>query len=439
MQTTFVLVAVVAALLRFIWTLPLTDSHRSYLFERHPGDQGESTAGDECSKEIRSIISKRTTMLQKQHSSAEERTISDSEIEAFRRDGSVLLREALPEEWVRILRYLLMDVFHRPTNWDILYSRLVANFYGAQKSIFLHHSSDCGREFIKYSPIAKLVSDLAGRNATLRICEPTEALINYDQTSKTKSSQGHTAWHRDDVYMPVTSKYGSTGTGTNDSPAIVRLWMPLMQISTTDQMKFLMLNNSKPARDGRMAENLDVEGTNFAHHSKMMESSTFTSEIIDPRIYYPGDAFAFQGDTPHFAQNLNCSLEGCARMILSFCVDENAVFDSTKKTSLIPFTSSTENGQRLSGTAFPQVHPWNATDWLSLWKPTYGDVISSIVDAIWAGSGAFIGLDVKTCIAYVARVSRCVVDSVWAKPLIDMETGRVVNADCLKGADGGET
>ena len=65
-------------------------------------------------------------------------SISQEELEAFAQDVAVLLRNVISNDWLRAYWKLLIHVYKNPSWWDILYSRLVANFYGAQKSIFLH-------------------------------------------------------------------------------------------------------------------------------------------------------------------------------------------------------------------------------------------------------------------------------------------------------------
>ena len=59
------------------------------------------------------------------------RSLTEEEIASFERDGSVILPGMLDELWVSRLRALVTDVFEHPNLWDVLYSRLIANFYCA--------------------------------------------------------------------------------------------------------------------------------------------------------------------------------------------------------------------------------------------------------------------------------------------------------------------
>ena len=105
------------------------------------------------------------------------RSLTNDELETFARDGSVKLRGVLDEVWVGRLRALVQDCFEHPNMWDVLYSRLIANFYCAQKAILVHHTSLCGRQIAEAAPTNHLAAALL-RSSTLRICEPTDALGN---------------------------------------------------------------------------------------------------------------------------------------------------------------------------------------------------------------------------------------------------------------------
>lgn len=56
------------------------------------------------------------------------RPLTAAELDAFQRDGSVVLKGVVDDRWVRRLRALVIDCFEHPNVWDVLYSRLIANF-----------------------------------------------------------------------------------------------------------------------------------------------------------------------------------------------------------------------------------------------------------------------------------------------------------------------
>ena len=424
----------------FIWKKPLSVRHRLFLFGRDSSilsspSFGESTISSACIHQVEKASQATKTKTGMKN------TVKEVEVEAFQRDGSVVLRNIFDPAWVKALRLLLMDAFHNPTTWDIIYSRMVANFYGAQKSVFLHHTSDCGRELLKHFPIHQVIQDLVDDDdIKLRVCEPSEALINFKisktTTTKAKSNSGNTGWHRDDVYMPIQTKESHSNSSLS-SPPIVRLWIPLMEMTSLEHMKFFMLNNSQQAQIDRKHENAEVEQLNFAQDERLIHNPTFQSHILDPNHYSPGDAIVFKGDTPHFAQNIDCSsLGGCSRMILSFCIDDYAEYDlGLKRTPLIPFKYYDSSNKQLQGSGFPQFHPWKDSDWKHPgWSPTYGDVFHSFYDSIIEGSTSFIGFQMQKSLSFANRVFLSFYNNVWVKPILDLDTGYVINEDCLNVA-----
>lgn len=446
------LIILVAIILKIIIPLPLRESHRVWLFDRN-------NSSFQCN-----VVNNNMTTTS---------ILTQNEINSFQRDGVVILRNVISKEWIKSYRLLLMHTFQNPSRWDIIYSRLLANFYGAQKAIFLHQSSPCGMIIGSDSPVAWIAAELFSsfynrdqeednsdenkhKNIRMRVIEPTEALLNYEDGG------GHTAWHRDDTYMNYFQEDEDFENNNKENdkerkkpPVVIRLWIPLMELPS-NRMKFLALNNSITSQQERRENNLEIIGTNFSQHDYVLaESSLFSSHIIEPLSsslsftnyqmsednnnindgYYPGDAVVFAGDTPHYAKGVNCSIVGCPRLIFSFALDGEALFDSSKKTSLLPLYSGQVEGKPLNGTQFPliyqgmkkNVNNHSSEDWDSPMTPTYGDIILSIVHAILAGSISFVGYDFFKSLKFVRRVSWAFVDNIWVKPQLDLETGVVVD------------
>ena len=71
-----------------------------------------------------------------------------------------------------------MDAVVPEQLWDVLYSRMIANFYCAQKAILVHHTSTCGKQIAEAAPTTRIAAELL-RSPTLRVCEPSDALGNF--------------------------------------------------------------------------------------------------------------------------------------------------------------------------------------------------------------------------------------------------------------------
>lgn len=150
---------------------PLVNSHREWLYDR--GESSEKT----CLPAITSDTPAPTRPF------PPKRDLTEEELATYRRDGTVMLRDVLSEEWLVALRKLVMQVSANPNTWDIWSSRLKHNYYGAQAATFLAQTSRCGREIARFAPITSLAAQLLG-SSTLRVAEPTQALINYNWETK---------------------------------------------------------------------------------------------------------------------------------------------------------------------------------------------------------------------------------------------------------------
>lgn len=342
-----------------------------------------------------------------------ERPLTQEELIAFQRDGVVVLRDMLSSTWKDRLQALVEDAFEHPNGWDVLYSRMVANFYSAQKSIMLHHTSVCGREIAESAPTTALAATLLN-SSILRVCEPTEALGNFHSCV---GDCGHTAWHRDDKYFPVERV---DPTRAN----VVRFWIPVVDF-TPKQLRFQALNNSLEKQAERAAAGMAIEGTDFAFHDRLEASGILKNHIIDGGELglKRGDIVAFAGETPHIAQQIDCTEHrACLRLILSFSGD-NSQYVSGRWTSLLPLHGNQTVGQAPQGQQFPQVFPsveQDSWEWKPF-RPTYYDVAQSVWFASVAGMKSFYGYDQKQAWDYIMRVARFSRDNVWDKPSVKFD------------------
>ena len=329
------------------------------------------------------------------------RALTEAEIAAFERDGSVVLRGVLSDEWVGRLRALVADVFKHPNVWDVLYSRLVANFYCAQKAILVHHTSACGREVAEAAPTTALAAALL-RTSRLRVAEPTDALGNLRHTSSFADGCGTTGYHTDDAYMPVAR-------ADPGRAAVVRLWMPLADFGP-QHFPFAPLNDSAPSRAARAAAGVVLNGTNYARHAALVASGLADAQELSAGALgvRRGDVFAFAATTPHVAEARDCAAPAagaCLRLILSFAGD-NARYAGGRAAGLIPLRDNQTTGAPLRGAQFPTVWPEMAADeWAAPFRPGARTVAAAIANAVRAGSRSFAGAGAATAARYVGRVA----------------------------------
>ena len=348
------------------------------------------------------------------------RPLADEEVTAFERDGSVILRGLLTEEWVGILRELVADVFEHPNLWDVLYSRLIANFYCAQKAILLHHTSQCGREVAEFGPTSAIAAALL-RSTTLRVAEPTDALGNFEShVWWGLDTCGTTGFHTDDKYIPIRRANESRA-------AMVRLWIPLASFGGAN-MRFAALNMSAERVAERAAAGLSaLNGTSYAAHSHIEASGVLELEgqVIGGGEFALGDVFAFAGETPHEAAAKNCAeADSCLRLILSFAGD-NALYVGGRNTGLLPLGDNQTDGLPPQGSQFPPVLPsmrngasgdlrW---EWAMPLAPRLTTILGSLYNAAVSGGASFVGASARESARYLARVCWFVIPDVWSVPL----------------------
>ena len=343
------------------------------------------------------------------------RPITQEEIHAFQRDGSVILRNVLQPEWTKRLRELVTDAFQHPTAWDVLYTRFVANFYGAQKSIFLHHTSKCGQEIAKVAPTTAISLALL-QSQKIQVCEPTDALGNFwSSVWFGIDGCGTTGYHTDDAYFPIGRKDPA-------KPAVVRLWIKLAPFSS-QHFSFSTLNDSEKSRIHRERAGLDLFGTSYKKNH-LLETSGLLDEpgqVIDGSHLEIGDIFAFAGETPHSATAHDCAGEGghaCLRLILSFA-GNNSIFQPNKSAALIPLYDNQSAGEPPQGKQFPTIFGSgriNSWEWETL-SPSWTTLSRSWLEAIYSGVTSFSGTSLKHKLRYFCRCAWFTVTNVWSYPV----------------------
>lgn len=306
--------------------------------------------------------------------------------EAFERDGAVILRGVLSEEWVTRMHETVVDSFEHPTTWDKLYSTGLAAFFCAQKTVLLPQTSLCGRSMARYSPLASLAADLT-RSKTVRVAEPSEAI----GSARARSGDcGHTAWHRDDSYFPIR---GPEPSNPKSPRAVVRFWIPLETINPDQHtMEFVAGSHLTRHQD-------KLSGTNFAETARTNRSSL---RLLKWEAH-KGDVIAFAGETVHNAATKNCT--SCLRLILGFA-GESAFFDNTVPSPLMPLGGGQTHKAPLRGVEFPKVldtRPGQAHHVPEEWieggglRPTAWGVVSSMLDSMQQGFGGFQGIWFTGC------------------------------------------
>ena len=309
----------------------------------------------------------------------------------FGRDGAIIIRGGLSPEWVARMRETVEDSFAHPTFWDKLYTTGLASFFCAQKTVLLPQTSRCGQNMVRFSPLARYASQLL-QSQTIRVAEPSEGMGSFvaehgrrrPKDGAGHENCGHTAFHRDDSYFPIRADPATTG------PAVVRFWIPLDDMPAgTHTMTFVAGSHLTRGTD-------NLSSTHFGTTAQQDNSKL-------PLIHWhakPGDVIAFAGGTVHNAATRNCS--SCMRLILGFAGD-NAIFDATVPSPLMPLSSGQSHGAPLHGPPFPLVldnreggSHYHEADWEPL-APSVLEVASVTIDSFSQGIKGFSGTWFSGC------------------------------------------
>ena len=346
------------------------------------------------------------------------RAITAAEIAAFQRDGSVILRGVVSPAWQARYHALGVEVFEHSNWWDIAYTAMVAKFYCAQKSIFMHQTSRCGREIAVAAPTTHIAAALLPESKSLFIIEPSEVIANTNEDGGCGEG-AHTGWHTDEVYMGVRRINPKRAS-------VIRLWMPLARFDSR-HMQISVLNNSAEARAARAAHNVSLVGTNYETSERLERADggkLVQSQLLDTSSIGRGDVIVFDDEAPHLAIPHNCSRHAghCLRLILAFGSGDNALFAADRKTTMLPIGDNQTDGQRPAGPIYPTIYPHTRSwEWEveegedpgARFQPSARAIFTSIYAAMTNGPAAFKGSSWIMPLRYFWRVVVWAIECFW--------------------------
>lgn len=145
-------------------------------------------------------------------------SVTDAQIETFATDGVVLLRQAIPHEWIERLRIGIEKNLAAPTERARVWDRSPdgsATFYDSQA----WRGIDEYREFVLASPMAELAARVMGSTA-----------VNFFFDAifvRTAGAQFRTPFHQDEPFWSVE--------GFNCASS----WMPLVPVEQRSALEFV--------------------------------------------------------------------------------------------------------------------------------------------------------------------------------------------------------
>ncbi len=260
------------------------------------------------------------------------RDLTETEVEAFHRDGVVCVRAAIAARWIDRVAAAIERTIRKPTPIGAMQSRPDQGF---TNDIFLWIDDEDYRAFVFDSPAARLAHQ-AMRSRTVTFF--------YDQVFvKEPGTQIPTPWHHDLTFWPI------------DGRQICSIWMPLDPVTRASSgLEYVR---------GSHRWNKRFKAITPDYNAYMMASDLEDPPDIDRhRDQYdlvswdmePGDVILFHPLVVHGSGG-NSSATRRRRALATRWLGDDVVFAPRPATMPVPLEPRLEPGERMHGRFFPRL------------------------------------------------------------------------------------
>lgn len=262
-----------------------------------------------------------------------ERPVQDltpEQIEAYRRDGVICVRQLYSPEWVERIRDFLDDIVSNPS--PVFGPRGDSSFQSDVTSWLTH---DDVRDFVLFGPSAHIAQQAFG----------SERVVFYsDQIFiKDKLSPLPTPWHHDLTFWPLAGDQ------------IASLWTSVDPVdASSSALEFVAGSHRWPQRFRAIA----IDGTDLTTGTKMDEIPDIDADrskfdILSWELE-PGDALLFHGLTLHGSRG-NHSKNSKRRAIATRWCGDDITYAPTSVAEI--HRHDLKEGDPFSASIFPQILP----------------------------------------------------------------------------------
>jgi ectoine hydroxylase-related dioxygenase (phytanoyl-CoA dioxygenase family) len=257
--------------------------------------------------------------------------LSQEQIDAFRRDGVICVRQAYSEDWVGRIAAFLDDIVGHPS--PIYGPRDPASTFHSDKDTWL--TNDEVLDFVLHAPSAKIAQQAFGSNRVTFL---------YDQIFvKDELSPNPTPWHHDFTFWPV------------EGTQVASLWTSVDPVDAeSSALEFVAGSHRWPQRFRAIGAN----GTDYSTGESLDELPDFEADRSKYDIVSwdlrPGDALLFDALTLHGARG-NRSAHKKRRAITTRWCGDDVVYRSGRSRQF--YHHGLRDGDAFSSWLYPQVLP----------------------------------------------------------------------------------
>jgi ectoine hydroxylase-related dioxygenase (phytanoyl-CoA dioxygenase family) len=257
--------------------------------------------------------------------------LSSADIEAFKRDGVICVRQLYSPEWVAKIAAFLDDIVSKPS--PVTGPRKPGAKFHSDVYSWLHN--DNVRDFVLNAPSAAIAQQVFGSE---------RVTFFYDQIFvKEQLSPEPTPWHHDFTFWPIAGNQ------------IASLWTSVDPVTAeTSALEFVAGSHLWPQR----YRAIGADGSDFSTGEGLAELPDFETDRSKYNIVswdlQPGDALLFHALTVHGARGNRAANRKRRAITTRWCGDD-ITYKSGKVVDL--YAHGLQDGDAFSAPVFPQILP----------------------------------------------------------------------------------
>ena len=261
------------------------------------------------------------------------RSLTDDELSTYERDGAIVARGLMSDNWFAPIERSVAKVMTAPTPIAAIFSEPEAGFH-MEAGLFA--SDDGIRDVVYNSPMAQIAQSLMGSD---------KVHFFYDQMfCKTAGNETPTPWHHDLTFWPI------------DGDQVCSMWIPLDPVTTEGSgLEFVRGSHRWPHRYKAISPMYNEQLVDPEHEDVPDIEGDRAQYDIASWDVEPGDMLIFHPLVLHGSGG-NADREQGRRALAFRWIGDDVIYAPTTHT--MPYVANgLEPGEVVRDPAFPQILP----------------------------------------------------------------------------------